>query len=320
MKALREREGVSSFKLYRTYDYKLDDDQTFRVFCRAKELGLIVCVHCEDDEILAYLRERFLAEGKTMAPRHPLSRPPEAEAKSVAHVLQLARQAGETNVYIVHLSTRQGLEAVRRARASGQRNIFAETCPQYLFLDDTLYDDDREGLKYIMSPPLRKPSDQEALWEGLRNGDIQTIGTDHCSFFFDPQKLRGLDDFTLCPNGVPGVELRMPLLFSEGFMKGRLTLPQVVDLCCTRPARVFGLENRKGVIAEGADADLVLFDPTVTWRVTKESLHEKTDYTPYEGMTLTGRPTLTISRGCVVAKNNQFLGEAGWGKYLARFG
>ncbi len=234
--------------------------------------------------------------------------------------LALAAMAGDAKAYIVHLSTRRGLDALREARANGQTNILAETCPQYLFLDDSLYDDPQEGLKYIMSPPLRGAADQAALWEGLRRGDIDTLGTDHCPFFFATQKQAGADNFTLCPNGAPGVELRMPLLFSEGFLKGRLSLPQIVRMCCARPAEIFGIAPRKGDIRPGADADLVLFDPAAEWTVDISLLHEHVDYTPYQGMRLTGRPVATYSRGELLVENGVFKGESGRGKYLRRDG
>ncbi len=318
MERLRGAEGVTSLKLYLTYDCKLDDGAAFRALRRARELGLTLCAHCENDGVISVLRREMAASGRTAPRYHPLSRPPLAEAEAVRRFLDLAAMAGDARAYVVHLSTRSGLDAVRAARAGGQTNVFAETCPQYLFLDDSLYDDPREGLKYIMSPPLRRAADQAALWEGLRRGDIDAVGTDHCPFFFATQKQAGADDFTRCPGGAPGVELRMPLLFSEGFMKGRLSLPQVVRLCCARPAEIFGLAPRKGDIRPGADADLVLFDPGVEWTVDHSLLHEHVDYTPYQGMTLTGRPVATYSRGELVAENGEFRGGEGRGRYLRR--
>ncbi|MDL2294335.1 dihydropyrimidinase [Ruminococcaceae bacterium OttesenSCG-928-D13] len=318
MKTLRDEEGLSSFKIYLTYDFKIDDYGVLKVLERANELGLTICVHCENDATINTLRAQYVADGHTEAKYHALSRPAEAEAEAVYRMLMLGKIAGEAKVYIVHLSTRLGLEALRLVRRTGQKNILVETCPQYLFLDDSRYNDPQAGLKYIMSPPLRKQPDIDSMWDGLTANDIQTIGTDHCPFFFDTQKQRGANDFTQCPNGAPGVELRMPLMFSEGFMKGRLSLPQVVDSCCTRPAEIFGIAPQKGIIAPGADADLVLFDPSVKWTVTKDQLHENVDYTPYEGIELTGRPVWTMARGEVIVDNGVFKGQKGSGKYLKR--
>ena len=318
MGRLREAEGVTSLKFYLTYDCKLGDGEAFRVLRRARELGLIVCAHCENDGAIASLRQERLARGETAPRFHPLSRPPLAEAEAVYRFLALAAMAGDAPVYVVHLSTRRGLDVVAEARRNGQTNVMAETCPQYLLLDDSLYDNECEGLKYIMSPPLRKKTDQDALWEGLRREDIDTVGTDHCPFFFATQKQAGARNFAACPGGAPGVELRMSLLFSEGFMKGRFGLPQVVRMCCTRPAEIFGIAPEKGDIQPGADADFVLFDPDVQWTVTASELHENVDYTPYEGMRLTGRPVATYSRGELLVENGRFLGESGRGRYLRR--
>jgi len=198
----------------------------------------------------------------------------------------------------------------------GQKNLFAETCPQYLLLDESLYLGD-DGLKFIMSPPLRKPGDLDALWDGVRAGDIDVIGTDHCPFFYGREKQLGKDDFTRAPGGAPGVEARIPLMFTQA-CSGRLTLEQLVSLCCANPARMFGMYPKKGVIAEGSDADLVLIDPDVKTRLTKEMLHENCDYTPYDGMPLCGYPVMTISRGETVAQEGRFVGKKGHGRFIRR--
>lgn len=309
--------GITSIKIYLTYGEKVDDPETLRVLERAKELGMVVCVHCENDAALTELRRQFVAQGHTQAKYHPLSRPPQVEAEAVFRVLMLAKMAGETRMCIVHLSSALGLAAARLARADGQANIHLETCPQYLYLDDSKYDDDVEGLKYILSPPLRKPHDIDAIWGGVRAGDFDTIATDHCPFFFGTQKQRGKDDFTECPNGAPGVELRMALLFSKAY-QGVISLPRMVQLCSTRPAELFGLAHKKGDIRPGLDADLVVFDPDIAWTVTKSELHENVDYTPYEGIPLQGKPVLTVSRGEVIVENGQLKAEKGRGQYLHR--
>lgn len=318
MKLLRDEEGITSFKIYLTYDFRLTDPDVLKVLNRAKELGVVICAHCEDDAVVNLMRKKFVEEGNVTPRFHPLSRPPETEEEAVYRFMMLARQAKEPNVYVVHLSTKMGLDAVHTARTDGQKNLYVETCPQYLLLDDHLYDDDVEGLKYIMAPPLRKTTDNEALWAGLVSGDIDTVGTDHCPFFFATQKQRGAQNFTLAPSGMPGVELRMALLFSEGFRKRHMPLEQIVKICCTRPAKIFGISPQKGDIQLGADGDLVLFDPDIEWAVTKDRLHENVDYTPYEGVVVRGMPILTVSRGEVIVENGEFKGAEGRGQYLKR--
>lgn len=310
--------GITSYKLYLTYGYKLADADVLAVMQQAQKLGLMVCVHCENDASIGFLTKKLLAEGKGAPRYHAQSRPVQCEAEAVFRMLMLAKMAGEAPLYVVHLSSGLGLQAIELARHNGQKHVFAETCPQYLVLHESSYADEREGLKFIMSPPLRTTADNAALWQGLASGQVETVGTDHCPFQFATQKMQGLGNFTKCPNGAPGVESRMQLMFSEGFMKGRLTLPQVVQACCTRPAELFGIAPQKGDIAVGADADLVLIDPTVQGHITKAKLHERVDYTPYEGMQVQGAPVLTMARGEVIAENGSFVGKEGRGVYLER--
>jgi dihydropyrimidinase len=231
-------------------------------------------------------------------------------------MIMLASAAGDSPLYVVHLSCALGLELIAAARRRGQ-GVFAETCPQYLLLDHSRYLEP-DALKYVMSPPLRGKADSEALWRGLALGGIQTIGTDHCPFFYGKEKQLGKDDFTKTPNGAPGVEARMALVFSEGVQKGRLTLRQMAELCCAAPARLFGLYPRKGSIKPGGDADFTVFDPAKKLTLTKSMLHENCDYTPYEGFSLAGWPVLTASRGEIVAKDGVFVGQKGRGRYLKR--
>ena len=309
-------EGVTSYKIYMTYANRLEDPGVLRVLERARELGLIVCVHCENDAIIRFRTRRLLEKGHAAPRFHPRSRPDYCEAESVYRLLRLAQAAGDAPLYIVHLSTAMGLAAIRDARGNGQKNVFAETCPQYLFLDESRYDDDAEGLKYIMAPPLRTKRDNAELWNGLRDGVINTVATDHCPFTFAEQKQMGGGDFSRTPSGIPGVEARLALMFSEGFMKERMSLPDMVGLCCVAPAKIFGLYPRKGVLAPGSDADMVLFDPDAEWTLSRSRLHERVDYTPYEGMRLRGAPVLTISRGEIVARDGNFTGTAGRGRFL----
>ena len=318
MAQIAREAGITSFKVYMTYDYMLDDLALMKVLARAADEGILIAAHCENHGIVTALRERFVREGRTQARWHPLSRPPEAEAEAVNRLLCLARAAGEASVYVVHLSTRQGLEAIRRARADGQRHIGAETCPQYLLLDESLYADPREGLKAIMAPPLRRAEDREALWAALAENELDTVATDHCPFTFARQKQQGAEDFTRCPSGAPGVEERLILLYSEGVAKGRITLPQLVKYACAGPARIAGLYPRKGAIQPGADADLAILDPNREWTLTTARLHGNSDYTCYEGMRVRGAVEQVLLRGKTVALNGAFTGMRGGGQYLRR--
>jgi len=309
-------EGITSHKFYLTYDGKVTDYEIVRLMECAAELGVMLAVHAENDGSIMWLREKYRLMGKTEPIYHARSRPPECEAEAVGRMTWLAGLAGNCPLYIVHLSGGPGLECIRAARLRGQRNLFAETCPQYLLLDESLYMRE-DGLKYIMSPPLRSAEHREALWEGIRDGDIDVIATDHCPFFYGKEKQLGKDDFTKAPGGAPGVEARFPLMFAET-ESGRLTPERLVTLCCANPARLFGLYPKKGLIAEGSDADIVLLDPGIKTRLTKDRLHENCDYTPYEGMPLSGYPVMTISRGEVIVQEGRFIGKRGRGKFLKR--
>ena len=310
--------GVSSSKVYMTYDFRLSDEQILCVLKRMMEVGGLTAVHCEDHKTVTGLRARFGNEGKTEPWFHPLSRPARAESLAIKRMIGLAERAGDAPIYIVHLSTGEGLEIIRKAQGEGLP-VFAETCPQYLVLSDERYrEPDRGGLKYVMSPPLRKPADQDALWKGLQDSTIQTIATDHCPFFFSLKKQRGAEDFRSCPNGAPGVETRLPVIFSEGVAKGRITVERFVDLVSTTPAKLLGLYPQKGAIEVGADADLVIFDPKKKGTITQKSLHERVDYSPYEGLEITGYPTVTISRGSIVFQNGDFCGSKGSGRFVRR--
>ena len=312
-------EGITSYKAYLTYADKLNDDEVFRVLQRCKELGLMLTVHPENDGVVNYLRTWYPEHGYTAPKYHPLSRPAECEAEAENRMMLFAHMAGDAPLYIVHLSNRLGLQYAQMARQRGQKNLYLETCPQYLFLDDSQYDlPDHEGLKYMLSPPLRTKQDQKELWRGIADGSIQTIATDHCPFFFHKEKQMGKDDFTKCPNGIPGVETRMMLLFSEGVMKKRISENRFVEICCTNPAKLFGLYPQKGSGMMGADADLIFIDPNQNTFITKSILHENVDYTVYEGMEMRGKITKTMLRGQVIAENGEFLGKKGDGRFMKR--
>ncbi|MDR1778521.1 MAG: dihydropyrimidinase [Clostridiales Family XIII bacterium] len=307
--------GVTSFKFYMTYDRRLKAPQILQLLQAARALGALPMVHCEDHEMLTALREELVREGHTQPIYHAKSRPADCEARAVKEMLALAAQAENAPLYIVHVSTKGGIEAIADYRAAGGR-IYAETCPQYLTLDESLYERE-DGLNFILSPPLRRAEDREALLAAIEAGVVDVVGTDHCPFTTEQRK-RGADNFTLCPNGLPGVELRFNLLYSELVASGRVKLERFTDLVSTNPAKLFGLYPQKGVLAVGSDADLVLFDPGETWTVTRDLLHENVDYTPYEGMRLQGRVRATIARGETVYKDGVFTGQPGRGRFIRR--
>lgn len=307
--------GITSLKFYLTYDGRLDDEAILALLQHTGELDMLACVHCENNGIISYLKQKYLAEGKTAARYHALSRPELCEAEAVERMLKLAHVAGDAPLYIVHLSSAEGLAAAEPLPA----HVYLETCPQYLTLDASCYDlPNHEGLKYVMSPPLRDASSREALWKALAEGTIEVVGTDHCPFFFTEKLAAGADDFTKCPNGMPGVELRLALMYSEGVVKRGMSPTTLVRICATTPAKRFGVYPRKGVIAVGSDADIVLFDPQRKLVVSQTLLHERVDYTPYEGRELQGYPHMTISRGKVIMLDGAFLGSKGEGRFLKR--
>ena len=310
-------DGVSSFKMYLTYDYKLEDADALKVLQKLKEIGGITTVHCENDAIIHYLRDKFVSEGKKEAKYHPQSRPPYCEVEAVDRMIALAKAAGKAPLYIVHVSAKESVDLIREARKEGD-TVFGETCPQYLVLDESRYDDPEEGLKFILSPPLRAKEHQAAIWEGIKDGTLQVIATDHCSFDYHGDKQNGKDDFTKCPNGAPGVETRMPIVFSEGVSKGRMSLNKFAAVTSTNPAKIFGMYPKKGVLAVGSDADIVLMNPDMEVTITKNILHENVDYTPYEGIKVKGWPVMTMVRGQVVVENERLQVPLGFGRYIYR--
>ncbi len=318
MKEIADKDGITSFKIYMTYDFMLKDDEIYRVLKQAKEDGIVIAVHCENDGVINYLRNEYRENGCTEVKYHPLSRPARCEAEAVNRMLHIAAMAGDAPLYIVHLSSKEGLMEIMRAKAEHQKNFAVETCTQYLTLTDEVYEDIREGLKATMSPPLRKKEDNDALWQALHDDVIDTVATDHCPFNFGKEKQAGAKDFTCCPNGAPGVEERVCVMFSEGVEKGRITLTQMVKYLCTNPSRMYGLYPQKGTLLPGSDADIVLLDPKKEWVLTHADMHSAVDYTCYEGMPVKGRITLVMQRGKVIVKDNKFLGAKGDGKYLKR--
>ena len=298
--ALREA-GVSSFKVYMAYDTALTDAQILEVLEEVKKFGGITGCHCENGGLVTKLQLEQLSAGHTDTSAHPLSRPSEVEAEAVNRFCYLGKLTGAA-INIVHLSTRLGLEEIRKARAEGGFPLYVESCPQYMLFDDSKYSlPDFEGAKYVCSPPLRKEEDINALKEAVINGEIDTIATDHCSFFFGTQKQAGRDNFTKIPNGAPGIEHR-PAVFMTIFGT-ELTPSDYCRLLSTNPAKVFGMYPRKGSLQEGADADLVVWDPEKKWTISAKNQHQNVDYTPFEGMEVKGRAKYVFVGGVLAARD-----------------
>jgi dihydropyrimidinase len=311
-------QGCPTFKLYTAYEGSwLDDGQIWEIFRALAGQGALPMVHCENHQIIARLTAHLRAEGKSAPRDHPLSRPAEAEAEATGRVIQIARMTG-CPVYIAHVSGAAALAQIQRARESGWL-VLGESCPQYLTLSEEAYElPGFEGAKFVIAPPLRTTADQQALWRALANGALQVVSTDHCPFFFQGQKERGLADFSLIPGGMPGVETRLALLYHFGVGAGRLSLGQWIALCCTNPARLLGLAPRKGQIAIGSDADLVIFNPQKQVTLRAASLHQRVDYCPYEGWELRGYPQHVLSRGELIVEDGEFVGKGGRGIFLRR--
>ncbi|MDR0137112.1 dihydropyrimidinase [Metabacillus idriensis] len=317
--AVINEEGISSFKVFMAYKnvFQADDETLFRTLLTAKELGGLVMVHAENGDVIDYLTKKALAEGKTDPIYHALTRPPEVEGEATGRAAQLTGLAG-SQLYVVHVSCADAVEKIAEARSKGF-DVWGETCPQYLVLDQTYLEKaDFEGAKYVWSPPLRDKLHQDVLWNALKTGVLQTIGSDQCSFDFKGQKDLGKGDFTKIPNGGPTIEDRLSILYSEGVSKGRISLNQFVDMTSTKTAKLFGLYPKKGTIAVGSDADLVLFDPSAERTISAETHHMAVDYNAFEGLQVTGEPVSVLSRGEFVIKDKQFAGQAGRGSYQKR--
>ncbi|HSA94025.1 MAG TPA: dihydropyrimidinase [Terriglobales bacterium] len=313
------RDGVTSFKLFMAYPgvFMLDDATIFRAMRMAGRHGALVCMHAENGGAIDVIVRQALAEGKTAPKYHALTRPTTAEAEATARAIALAEMAGSP-VYIVHLSCNDALEKVREARDRGLP-VYAETCPQYLYLSIENFDvPDFEGAKYVFTPPLREKWHQEKLWIGLKQDHLQVVSTDHCPFCFKEQKELGRGDFTKIPNGGPGIEHRMSLIYSGGVAQGRFSVNRFVELVATTPAKLFGLYPRKGTVAVGSDADLVLFDPNREHTISAKTHHMRVDYSMFEGIRVKGMPDVVLSRGQVVVEKDKFLGRPGAGEFLRR--
>ena len=315
-------EGYTTLKMYTTYPgLRLDDGEMLAVMEACREAGILPLVHAENDQAIAYLRTRLLAQGQTGPAQHPHSRPPLVEVEAVHRALALAGLAS-TPVYLVHLSCAGSLAALQAARARGQVAC-AEVCVQHLLLSDQAYRlPGFEGAHFVLAPPLRPAAHQAALWRALADGVLDVVSTDHCPWT-RAQRARGRDDWTQIPNGIPGVETRVPLMFQEGVHAGRLSLQRMVDVCATAPAQWMGLYPRKGTVAVGSDADLVLLDPSQAWTLHAGQLHQNVDHCPYEGWQGHGRPHTVLLRGQVIVRAGEFVAgesvaEAAGGTFLPR--
>lgn len=312
--------GVSSVKLFMAYPgtVMVDDATMFQIMERTGELGALCCVHAENGGVIDVLTFRALAAGRTGPAWHGRTRPELAEAEATHRAIRLAEMA-DAPVYFVHLSCEPALEEVVRAR-DRDRPVHAETCPHYLFLDSDVYDEDGgfDVAKYVLTPPLRAKRNQEHLWRGLRTDDLSVISTDHCPFCLTGQKTLGAGDFSKIPNGGPGVEHRLELLHDGGVLAGHLSLRRMVELFATAPARLFGLFPRKGTIAVGSDADLVLFDPAAVHTLSAATHHMNVDYSLYEGRNVTGRVRSVVARGEIIVESGRYVGRTGSGRFLHR--
>ncbi|QVK18790.1 dihydropyrimidinase [Mycoplasmatota bacterium] len=314
--------GVTSFKLYMAYKniLQVDDGVIYKALKRCNDVKGLICFHCENGDIIDVLVDEARKNNHQAPIYHALTRPSSLEKEAITRLLQIA-EIVDIPVNIVHLSSKAGLESIIEAKKRGVK-VYVETCPQYLLLDDSFYGGKEgsgfEGAKYVMSPPLRKVSDQLALWEAIRASEIDTIGTDHCSFNYKGQKEIGLNDFSKIPNGAPGVEHRMTLMYTSGVVEKKINLNQFVALTSTNAAKLFGLYPNKGTISVGSDADIVIWDPNLITEITAKNQTQNVDYTPYEGFKQIGRPIHVFLRGNKVVINTKLINPKPLGKYLHR--
>ena len=311
--------GISSIKVFLAYakEFQASDRTLFQAFKVGKDVGATVMVHCENGSVIDELVEEARANGNTEPIYHALTRPPQLEGEATKRAIELANLAG-AKLYVVHVTCKEAVDEIISARNKGY-DVLGETCPPYLVLDQTALEKPNfEGAKYVWSPPLRPVEHQKVLWDALKSKQLQTIGSDQCSFSFNGKKSLGKDDFSKIPNGGPFIEDRFSVLYSEGVAKGRITLNEFVDMISTQSAKIFGLFPKKGTIAVGSDADIVLFDPNVDRVISAETHHMNVDYNAFEGLAVKGEPTTVIVRGEYVIKDKQFVGTLGSGQYIRR--
>lgn len=316
---LTEQAGVSSIKLYMAYKnvLQVDDDILFQALQRSRECGVLVCLHCENGDMIHNLVKKFLSKGQTGPYYHHLSRPTIAEKEAVTRAIALAELA-DASLYVVHLTCRDALEVVADAKGRGLK-VYAETCPQYLLLDESCYyGKDFSVAKYAISPPLRSKDNQESLWNGLHNGTLDVVATDHCSFNFQGQKDAITDDFSKIPNGMPGVENRLKLLYTYGVVPGKMNINEFVNRTSTQPAKLFGLFPRKGTIAPGSDADIVVWNPKGESVICASEQYQRVDYTPYEGVNQIGNIEHVFLRGQHLVRDGKLCNSKPKGTYISR--
>jgi dihydropyrimidinase len=305
--------------MYMAYRDRLmvDDGTIFRTMLALKDHGGLVALHAENGDVIDVLVRQAVAAGKVAPKYHAVTRPPVTEGEAVFRAICIAEVA-ECPVYFVHLSSRHAVEQLQRGRDRGLP-VFAETCPHYLILDESRYDQPGfEGAKYVLTPPLRPREHQDALWTAIRSGDISVISTDHCPYCFTDQKALGLDDFSKIPNGGPGIENRLSLIYNAGVHGGHININQFVDLVSTKAAKIFGLFPRKGTIAVGSDGDIVIFDPTRECEISAATHLMNIDYNMYEGMRVRGRADEVLLRGKIIVRDGKYVGQPGDGQYLSR--
>jgi dihydropyrimidinase len=312
-------QGVTSYKLFMAYKGALmvDDETLFRTMEVAAQTGALVMVHAENGDLIDVLVKQALAAGNTEPKYHALTRPPEAEGEATNRAIQLARVA-KAPLYVVHVTCKQAVDPIALARENGW-NVWGETCTQYFFnsLDD-IAKPGFEGAKYVYSPPVRDKSNWDVLWNAVRTDALSVISTDHCAFLWDGQKTMGKDDFSKIPNGGPGLENRLQMIHEFGVRAGRITLNRMVELLATNPSKLFGLYPRKGTVAVGSDADIVIFDPERKHTISAATHHSKSDYNLYEGTEVTGTPELVLLRGNVLVENGELVAEPGIGQFVRR--
>src|SRR6187549_57077 len=312
-------QGITSYKLFMAYKGALmvDDETLFKTMEVAAETGALVMVHAENGDAIDVLVKRALAEGHTEPHYHALTRPPETEGEATNRAIQLAHVAG-CNLYVVHVSCQEAVEPIALAREKGW-DVWGETCTQYFFVDYTFLEQPNfEGAKYVYTPPPRDKANQDVLWNAVRTDILSAVSTDHCAFLWEGQKTLGKDDFSKIPNGGPGLENRLQMIHEFGVRAGRISLNRMVELLCTNPAKLFGLYPRKGTIAVGSDADLVVFEPEQTVTISASTHHSKSDYNLFEGTEVTGAPEVVLLRGNVLVENGELVASPGVGQFVAR--
>lgn len=311
-------DGIVSVKIYTTYSGKLDDNEMLRVLKKAKEIGSVVCVHCENDKSIEHLRKEAEKNNNLNPIYHAKTRPVETEAEAVNRLIYLSEMASYPKLYIVHTSSKKALEEIKIARKRGVKNLYCETCTQYLTLDENKYLEggNEEAIKYIMAPPLRKKEDIEALWQGIVDGDVDVIATDHCPFYYKEDKLVHKDNFLNCPGGAPGVEERMEVVISEAIRRN-ISLEKIMKLLATNPSKIFGMHPKKGEIKIGSDADLAILDKK-SYIIKQENRHSNCDYTSYENYKTELKIEKVISRGDIIINNDIDNLNKGRGKFISR--